>query len=33
MRLWRKIEGIKWLGHITNEEVLNKIKWVRKDYK
>ncbi len=25
MWLWRKIEGIKWLDHITNEEVLNKV--------
>ena len=25
MWLWRKIEGIKWQDHITNEEVLNKV--------
>ena len=25
MWLWRKIEGIKWQEHITNEEVLNKV--------
>ena len=25
MRLWRKMEGIKWQDHITNEEVLNKV--------
>ena len=23
--MWRKIEGIKWQDHITNEEVLNKV--------
>ena len=25
MWLWRKIEGIKWQDHITNEEVLNRV--------
>ena len=25
MWLWRKIEGIIWQDHITNEEVLNKV--------